>query len=141
MEIRKKKPSPNYQIYAHVMKECEGEDAVIINRKYNPEDLRRYNDSENLIINLFEYLVTEYNEVDFTELHLFSELPPCKSCTGIINSFVQFHPEIKVRVYYHSRNHKKASPGKNSFYTEDKKPVLGGGNVFKKGSELCCAKQ
>lgn len=93
-------PSPKYRIYAHVTRKIEGEVGFEVDRHYNPSDLTRYNDSENLIINFAKDVLTYRQEVLVAELHLYTELPPCKSCKSIINQFATDHPEISVNVYY-----------------------------------------
>ncbi|WP_246793978.1 deaminase domain-containing protein [Burkholderia perseverans] len=88
-----------YVIYEHEIKPVEGESASLVDEYYPAATARRIYDSEYLLANYVQ------REIDRRHLssgvwHLLTELPPCKSCVGVLDGFLNGNGGVYLRVYH-----------------------------------------
>ncbi|MBI0330166.1 deaminase domain-containing protein [Burkholderia plantarii] len=88
-----------FVIYEHAIKPIEGECASLINACHPAATKWRIYDSEYLLAN---YVQREIDRRDLSTgvWHLLTELPPCRSCVGVLDGFLKANGGVYLRVYH-----------------------------------------
>jgi hypothetical protein len=94
------KASKNYQIYAHQVREVEGENAVAFNAYWAPLQANRNNDSEFLLVNFLQKYTNLTDGTALQDIEILTELPPCSSCLHVINEFLKKNNKAILRLYH-----------------------------------------
>lgn len=95
-----KKASKHFQIYAHEVREFQGEDAIAFSAFVPPLQPNRNNDSEFLLINFLQKYIKLKDGGTITSVEILTELPPCSSCIHVLQEFLKKNKRTLLHLYH-----------------------------------------